>query len=760
MKFRYNAAVITAMVILHFFPINRAVAGSVEGLVVDRDTGQPISNVNVTVSGTQVGAATDSAGIFKLIGLKDGEYIVHFSHIGFLDHERSINVVNDRQISLNIQLSPSVLHLGTVVITTTRGLKDRFDCPVASDVVSRSSLEHRNTMSMADAFDQLPGVSLSTTGKGSIRPVIRGMYDAHVLTLLNGIPMNDLRPGGDHVMLIEPEQIERMEVVKGPGSVLYGSDAIGGMVNFVTMPRNPFTNDGIDYTWKLRSGYDSNGNLYQAAAELGIGSDKRFVKGRYGHKVSGNMTDPEHEIPNSNYRGDHFDLMGGLRSDPVDIDLVCHYLIADVGVPINPAVRHSVFEDEKQKFSTLSGRWKTPTSYLASVETNFSWQRHNRHFHMIQPFNLNPDTLEQDMQIFVNTDAWSLQVIPTTPLSDSSLLKYGVELLLQSANSDRKSFTADLFTGQQNTLVPPRVIPDSRRWDMGLFIEDETNWRDFSFFTGVRYDRVRAESYETDRSPIPPSDIDKQAFSGNLGFVWHLKQGMNLTGQIGRAFRSPTLLELFFWGPHQTTVDRGNPDLKPETSLNLDLGLNQRRGRFEWSINGFQNTVHDYIYKRQTGVVDPASGLLIDSWENLSNVRFIGGEVQGAVYPWKTIGIFGSLSYVEATDLDSEKPVPDIPPLNGSLSIRHSGSVVSVDIGANFAAKQDRIASNETETAAYAVCNGSMGINLERWLRVSSKLTLSATNLLDAKYCNHLSRTKLWYFEPGRSVSLALTLAR
>lgn len=152
--------------------------------------------------------------------------------------------------------------------------------------------------------------------------------------------------------------------------------------------------------------------------------------------------------------------------------------------------------------------------------------------------------------------------------------------------------------------------------------------------------------------------------------------------------------------------------------------------------------------------------MLIDSWENLGDVRLTGGEIQGSISTGERVRLFGSFSYVEATDLDTDKPVADIPPLNGDLSLRYSASIFSGEFGAHFAAKQDRLASNETETAAYAICNGSLGINLERWLRMQSKLNLAVTNILDAKYQSHLSRTKRWYFEPARSISLTLTLEK
>ncbi|MBU1937974.1 TonB-dependent receptor, partial [bacterium] len=698
--------VLLAVVLLF---ISQADAGLIEGRVFNSESHELLPSVNVTIQNTSLGTATDSDGSFQILNLEAGEYTLQFSSIGFRKQERRISLKQNEKGFITVYLLPTVLHLESIAVTTTRGLRDRFDCPVATDIVNRGAIEQRNTFAMGEVFLSVPGVSLSSTGPGSIRPVIRGLYDVHVLTLLDGIPMNDLRPGGDHVLLLEPIQIEKIEVVRGPGSVLYGSDAVGGLVNFITIPPNPFIGDKIGFSGKLYSGYSSNGGLGQGVVETALGTKAAFLKGRFGHKKSANISDPDKEIPNSNYKGDHLDLMGGLHRDVADLDLVYHYVNADVGVPVNPAFRHSVFEDEKQQFIKFSNTWKPSLRYLTSVETNLSWQRHNRHFHLIKPFELNPDTLEQDMQIFVETDAYNFQVIPATPIAGRSLFKYGLDVFYQTANSDRKSFTTDTFSGVENELSPPRVIPDSKRTDVAFFLQSEFRWQQLSLFAGARHDWVRAESEATVRSPIAPSEKNNQSFSGNLGLVWHLPYRINATSQVGRAFRSPTLLELYFWGPHQTTVDKGNPDLKSETSLNLDFGLNQKQPQYEWGINVFRNTVNDYIYKRRTGVIDTASGLEIDSWENLGDVRLIGGELQGGIYLNQQIGLFANLSYVEGTDIETDDPLQDIPPLNGNLSAQYSSQLLSGELGANWTARQNRIASNETETAAYIVYNGSVG---------------------------------------------------
>ncbi|MFH1009072.1 MAG: TonB-dependent receptor [Candidatus Latescibacterota bacterium] len=747
--YRYILVVLVGLV------SSSAFGGEIEGWVYDSETRHPLQAAGVSVLGTEMGTLTDAAGHFLLADLGAGEVSLEFSYLGYRTELRKVSLGERDRVSLSVVLSPTILQLEGIVVTATREPKDRGDVPIATNVVSRDLLQHRNIACMGPVFQQEAGVSVSTTGPGIVRPVIRGLYDSQVLTLWDGIPMMDLRPGGDHVLLLEPEQIERVEVVRGPGSVLYGSDAIGGVVNFITQPPNPFFRGTRDLDGGLQAGYGGLGGMVRANGHLALGSEKGYLMGRCGYKKSGNISDPDREIPNSSYKGRYVDLMGGFQREGYDGKLAYYRLVADVGVPLDPAIRHSVFEDEKQQFLKCSNVFSVPTSFLQTVEANLAYQRHNRHFHLIQPFAAKPDTFEQDMQIFVNVEGYSAQLIPTTILAKHAILKYGVDVMVQKAESDRKSFTIHGFTGSVTPLSPPRVFPDAQRSDVGVFLENETDLRRLSLFSGVRYDWVRARSFQTDRSPIVPSDKKDRSWTGNAGLIARLPSEVNLSTHVGRAFRSPTLLERYFWGPHQTTVDRGNPDLKPETSLNLDVGLNRKQGPYQWGVSLFRNVIRDYIYKQRTGEVE--NGMEVDTWLNVSEARLEGVELEAAFYPFSEVGGFANASYVRGTDTKKDEPLQSIPPLNGSVGIRYGGSLLKGELSTLWAAGQDRIAEKETETDGFVVFNASVGLSLARWLPFNAELNVNVDNLLDTNYKNHLSRVKQWYSEPGRNISLSLT---
>ena len=731
-------------------------SSEIEGHIYNTENHQPIRDVNVYVPGTNIGTVSDSLGYFRLRGIASREVTVKFSAIGFKEQVQTVSFGSVSIVTITVYLTPTILYQSEVTVTATRNAMDPLECPIATNIINRTILEHRNTFGIGDVLQQQAGVTASSTGPGSIRPVIRGLYDAQVLTLLNGIPLMDLRAGGDHVLLLEPDQIERVEIVRGPGTVLYGSDAIGGVVNFITQPTDPFTLNQLALRGQLSVGYSSLGGLCRGTGEFALGSNSLYFLGRYGIKKSGNISDPEREIPNSSYNGQHVDLFGGWQTGPHELRIGYHYLKADVGVPINPFARHSMFEGEQQHFLKLSDALKVSLPVVSNIDINATWQRHLRHFHLITPDSQSPDSVEQDLNIYLDVHAYTGQIILNSIPFSNILLKCGIDLVHQTASSDRTSFLANLITRSQMNLTPPRVIPNSSRTDIGVFSENEVTIGKLSLFGGFRYDWLEAHSFQTDRSPIVPSTPRDQSYSGNLGLVYHLPHNINLPIDLGRAFRSPTLLERYFCGPHQSTVDKGNPDLKPETSLNIDLGLSQKRDCYEWRVNIFQNIIDEYIGKMRTGIIDQATGLQIDTWQNISQARLRGIEVEGAIHINEGVGVYSTLSYVEGTDTKTNAPLQYIPPLNGNITVRHSALWGTSEMSILFAAAQNRLSPLETETGASAIVNLSHGFDLPHPFPKRARLNMRVENLLNTKYHNHLSRIKEWYYQPGRNVSLSM----
>jgi outer membrane receptor protein involved in Fe transport len=727
------------------------------GKVLHYWTKAPIANVEVYIQELDRRVYTDKDGIFTSDITGKEQITLNLTAKGFIKKSVKINLLSGKEAQITICLEPSITYREEITVTGARRIKDAFTSPIPENIVDRSIIEQRKPQTIGELFKNEPGLYISSTGHGSVRPVIRGMYDSQILTLLNGIPLMDLRAGGNHVLLLQPEQMERVEVLRGPGSVLYGSDAIGGVINFITLTPNRFDSIDIETAASINTIYDSNGDFYTTEGGVSLGNRNIFLKSNFGYKRSENISDPNGAIPNSSYEGNYLDLAGGWMLEGYSLDIIYHQLTADVGIPTNPSIRYSKFEDEKQKSLIVSQDIKTPFDPIPSVKIKFAWQEHNRHFHLIQPFATDTSNYEQDMQIFVDVNAVNLQVMPVSIIGSGSILQFGIDYTGQFAESHRESYLTSLTDNSIKTLSPPRVIPDSDRQDIGIFIHNETTLGDITLDTGLRYDWVNSSSEATDMHPIPASDKSDGSWSGTLGVTYEFAKRANIYFNIGRAFRAPTLLERYFWGPHQVTVDKGNVDLKPETSLNLDLGLNYSRAKLTCGISLFSNTIYDHIYKERTGTIDKETGLEIDTWLNISEARLEGFETEFIYYLTDNIMFLFNSSYVYGTDIEADTPLTDIPPFNGNISVRYTDDIFSGELLTRFAAEQDRTGKNETSTDGYIVIDSSFGINLKDVIGWDMKLILNAKNLFNIDYKNHLSRVKEYYSEPGRSVSISIS---
>jgi len=164
--------------------------------------------------------------------------------------------------------------LDTIVVTAKRYESNLFDTSQPINIINKDDIQKIQPVTIGDVFKNQPGIDVSQTGMGTERLMIRGLYDARVLILVDGIRLSEQAPGGDHALSIDPSQIERIEVVRGPASVLYGSDAIGGVINIITKKQKRIINDGARFNGSIDAGYDSATNAKLAGLSIDGGYDR------------------------------------------------------------------------------------------------------------------------------------------------------------------------------------------------------------------------------------------------------------------------------------------------------------------------------------------------------------------------------------------------------------------------------------------------------------------------------------------------------
>ncbi|HHH20222.1 MAG TPA: TonB-dependent receptor, partial [Campylobacterales bacterium] len=553
-----------------------------------------------------------------------------------------------------------------IVITATQNpTLNSNETPVLSDVVSTDTMSEKSITSLHELFEQTPGVDAKTAGPGSVMPIIRGLSDEQVLVLVDGVRLSDERPGGNHVLSINPEQIERVEIVKGPGSVLYGAGAIGGVVNFITKKAKKSKSETLEVGGEIGAGYESNQNAQDANVHLEAASkDLSFYVGADKRKTD-NIKSPDEEIKFSDYDGETF--WGGVAytKDNWSAELNGWQTQADIGITAPRTFKSDYYKDEKQTMLNGKVTYRANGALLEQFDLQLGWQEHNRH-------RIREPKEGSLVDIHVDKESKTARAQFALTPNTSNRITTGVDTFDESLTSSRiiKNLpTAATFSG-----VP--VMAPSTRTGIGVFAQDEIGVNDKTKVTaGVRYDTIESK---TDGSSAPYFITDKRSVtnddvSGSIGVVYKANDTTNLYANIGRAFRSPTLIERYFFGPHDGPgQDKGNPDLKAETSLNSDIGLRLNGENYRASLGLFYNRVENMIRKTLTNP-DATPAQQIYEYQNIHDARLYGVEFDGAYYLSDTLSAFGSLNLTDGENTTDNRPLNGIAPLRTRYGLEYYG---------------------------------------------------------------------------------------
>lgn len=643
--------------------------------------------------------------------------------------------------------------LPEIVVTATGSDKELFDTSLPVNLLENRDLEEKIAVSVAEIFQKEPGVDVVTTGSGSVHPMIRGLYGERVLVLVNGVRLSEQRPGGNHVLSLDPAQIERVEVVRGPASVLYGSDAIGGVINFITKSTDEETAPEARFGGDADVQYEGATDGWKESAHL------RFGQGRFNgyaggtYKDTDNIETPKDDLANSFYDG--YTVWGGGNYIDDGWKTYADYSLmeADIGIPAPAVFAEDYFKGEKHQRLALGFEADEFDGAAERFRVDFGWQRHNRHRYRLKTTSI-PAAVQGDMEIniWVDIDTYMLKPQMVLAPNDTHLITFGLDAFYEDASSDRTiGDSASSWVNPGFDSVP--VIPDSTRIGVGVFVQDEIVLGDRWVVTpGLRVDWIEAETDGHPRHQLTGEETsESSAVSGNLGLLYKLSNEINLYGNVGRAFRSPTLLELYFYGPHDVGNDIGDPDLDPETSWNFDIGLKIRTDRLQMTVSAFYNMIDDYIIKENQGDGNYR-------YMNYAEVSLYGAEMGLDYELGGGFSTFASVSYVRGENDDSGEDLTGIPPLKASYGVRYETTLGAtnglwVELSGLTAANQDKTGPNERETDGYTRGDVRMGVDIgETWSFVAA-----VENFTDELYQDHLSSA--WQSfglndQPGRNVKV------
>jgi Outer membrane receptor for ferrienterochelin and colicins len=634
------------------------------------------------------------------------------------------------------------LKLNEAVVTGVTGESKLGETPSPMSVLDVTALRGRASSNIIDALASEPGVSQVTTGAGISKPVIRGLGYNRVVVISDGLRQEGQQWGDEHGVEIDANDVHSVEIIKGPASLMYGSDALAGVIIFHADP-NPAPDS---FSAGFNSEYQSNSglaaySLYHGGNLNGVVWNLRFSD-RYAHAYR-NAADGL--VPGSQFRERAVTGMTGLNRKWGFSRLTLGYYHLTPGMI------------EGYEEGSLEG----PTGY--GMELPFQQVHHYKalsdntflvgegRVKMLLGFQQNrrqeyeEELDEAELDFKLNTVNYDLKYISGE--TDGWKVSTGINGMWQESDN----------------LGEEVLIPAYRLLDAGLFVTASRALEKLHFSGGIRGDLRRLHSLAL---PGRFEDFSRGflGLTGSAGVVWSPLPALNLRANVARGFRAPNLSELASNGVHEGTVryERGNSDLKPEFSLQGDLGADFTSEHLSLTAAVFCNRIDNYIYAARTGEVE--DGYQVYRYE-ADGAFLYGTELSVDCHPVHRLHLGADWSYVRGTSDGRDLPLMPAPRLAAEVKweITHDGKVLNNSYIAFRAdhrfAQEHFLPGTETATEAYTLLGASAVTDLIVRGRRAATLSIIADNLTDAVYFDHLSRLKyVGVHNPGRNVTFKLEI--
>ncbi len=655
-------------------PLAAADTVAVKGRVLRVDGGTPIAGATVNVAGAAVvpETTTGTDGGFA-IELPPGEHVLRVRAEGFRPLVVRVRVGDEPGTPHELRLEPAVLrHEEHLVVTAARVEQPAAGSPRAITVLDREQLDERMPRSTPEALADLPGVLLQKTNHGSGSPYVRGLLGNQVLVLVDGVRLNNstFRYGpNQYLATIDPSSLERVEVLRGSGSVLYGSDAIGGVINLVTrrarLSSGPVrVSGGVSGKW-MTGGMEQGG---RADAELS--SSSAAVRGgvsvrRFGDLVAGGSLGVESPSGYDELAGDASGVVRLGRSSLLSVSYQ-HLHQDDVPrwdqVAQRGFARYS-FDPQVRQLASGTWEWFPGSGPFARVDAGLSWHR-SRERRERQTRGSSMLIVEQDT---VRTLGATLSA-ETRPVRGWTLL-VGTDIYRDSIGSWRRD--RDTLAGSE--VLKRGLYPDdSRASSADAFVTGSWSHGPLHLDIGARHSRYNVTA---DDSTFGSIDLSPSATVGSVAASYRLTPGFQLVGSVSQSFRAPNVDDVSTLGLFDYGIEVPSPNLSPERAIGYEAGFRARVGRVAFSAAAFRTSLRDLIDRVPSSYNDSQylEGQRVYQKANVARAFVRGVEAEAEATLAASLHAAAHVSYTYGHQPSSGQPMRRIPPLNGLLSLRWSG---------------------------------------------------------------------------------------
>lgn len=716
------------------------------GTVIDAETNEPIPMASVYISDVQVGARTDSAGVFHFHISLPQSVTLKVTAYGY---ESMVSTVKTDEGSLVLKLSENHLEIDEIVVSTPGNSEQRMNVTHV-EVHSVEKLNEIATTNMGELLEKIPGVYNSSSGTGVSKPVVRGLQGIRVVSMLNGLRIENQQWGGDHGIGITELGIGNIEVLKGPASLLYGADALGGVIFY------------SDDKYADMDMFTAKASTQIESATLGLTNQVMFRYSKKNHRFNIGLRTSDHadyRLPgggfllNSRFYDRAAKFAYGVNKGKWAMHARYNYYNSRVGIIGDAGHGEEGHEEEHGEDEFIVDHQERKglipaqnySNHYASIENTLITSKGKLSLLIGQTLT----NLKEHEELFSEASMNSVLSNSVYNFRWSGGLGNGLQLVVGAQGM--------VQLNRNSPDAEEELIPDANQIDNGLYSLLNYSKGNFKVQGGVRYDLRLLEN-------IPANE--NYQFGGvnfSLGGVYASDKALTRLN-VSSGMRTPHLSEMFADGAHHGALryEIGNTQLVSERGVQVDLTQEVSREHFSFVLNPFMNWIEDYIYlEYQDTTIDE---LPVYAYKQMSAAFIYGVDFGFHYHPHFAHGLHveSTMSYLEGVGEDGVR-LSMIPQGRVKTQLKYVFEMNSwarlkdIVVQHSYIMPQRLVAPLERTSVDYHLID--LGLNLELGKKKPILIGAGVKNVLDQNYVDHLSRLRIYDLSgPGRNIYLKVTL--
>jgi hemoglobin/transferrin/lactoferrin receptor protein len=766
------------------------------GTVRDSETGLFLPLVNVKIIPLNINTITDEEGNFKFENVQKGRCKIIFTHVGYKSFEIIVAANPDSVRPIEINLIPSPINLGEVIVYSTKTISLLNDIPVPAEVVTYNKIKRSNPVSVPDVLKNEPGLALGRDGIWGTQISIRGLSKSSIVTMVDGNRLETATDVAAELSLIDVNDIDRIEIIKGGSSSLYGTGALGGIINIIT--KSGSFNDNFIIKGNAGSSYSTVNSEGMGNLSLEADAPDWYTRLSTTLRKADNTRTPRGFLSNSQYSDNNISFSAGVRPfKNHEIFLKYqNYFAKNVGIPggnlLFPANALVTYPVEQRQMFSAEYSIKNITRALTSLSAKYFYQdiyRDVKNIPYMTKYITTPSgqpdkkMIVQEITPHAQHYTNGVQIESNWILNDNNYLVLGFDGWQRNLDSRRERHiliqnidknTQDIIS-TVNQVIGERPIPESKFQSLGLYAQDEWNLvaNKLKLILGGRLDKITITNKQL-FNPVyiivngvtnnnPPNslqwnaaNINNYSWSTNVGLSYALEKGMHLNLSLAHSFRSPSLEERYQFIDLGNVVELGNPNLNPEKGYFVDGGIKLWNDNLSGTFDMFYNYIAGLVVQKN-GTYDGRAALINS---NVGKAILYGFDGSLEYNIFGNFVFYTRVSFVRGRNVEENLDLPQIPPLNGSLGIKTSlTEYLNIDFSASAFASQNKVAPGEIFTPGYVYFDLYLSSKEFNIKGITYQLFGGVENLTNKAYRNHLATNRgSVTVEPGRNIFIKASI--